>query len=193
MPAREALRRAAAIIAGDLSRATLSLRHMARVGLVHSRARFVDGPGSRTQTSVDLPASFWAPPKGLLANAAGPVPLEDWKEGSFEGGGTAFGPGKASDVEFLRSDVDRHYPARSPQTPVRASSANRGRKKRAGCYDLPDAPLLEAMRQLRESGEALSDHKAAQQVVEGAIGGGTEGSKIKRLTTKYKQQFPDLN
>lgn len=189
MPAREAIGRAAAIIAGDPGRAALSLRKNARVGLVHSRARSVMRPGGELESNVDLPSSFWAPPKGLLAGA-GPAPLEDWEQGIFEGNGTALGAWKARDVEFLRRDIDRHYPSRCLEPSSRSSLSGRGRKKGSGSYDLPDEPLLIRMRKLRESGRALSITKAAETVFRKAVGGGTEQSKIRRLTLKYKRRFP---
>lgn len=192
MPAREAIGRAAAIVAGDPGRAALSLRKNARIGLVHSRAGSLVRPGCGPESNVDLPSSFWAPPKGLLAGA-GPVPLEDWEQGTFEGNGTALGAWKARSVEFLRRDIDRHYPSRCSQSSSCSSLSGRGRKKGSGSYDLLDEPLLIRMRKLRESGRALSITKAAEAVFRKAVGGGTDQSKIRRLTLKYKRRFPGQN
>lgn len=188
MPAREALRQAAAIIAGDRGRAALNIRHNARVGLIHARAKFLNDPGGSVKVNVDLPRSFWAPPRGLLANL-GPVPLEDWEAGLFESGGIAMGTYTATNVEFLRHDVDRHYPARCEPAIKDSTRAGRGREKGAGSYDILDIPLLNEMRDLRVSGKALSDQKAAEHVVEHATGGGSYQSKIRRLTSKYKLRF----
>ena len=61
----------------------------------------------------------------------------------------------------------------------------RGRKKGSGSYDPADALLLAEMKRLLDAGEAVSLQKAAAAVVDKAVGGGTDESKIKRLVKKY--------
>lgn len=193
MPANVAIGRAAAIVADDRGRATLSLREMARVGHVHSRARSLDRPGCNPEENSDLPASFWAPPRGLLANAAWPVPLEDWEHGEFEGGGTVFGPWKAHGVEFLRVDIDRHYPERPPQRSLSASRPKRGRRTGVGGYAQSDRPLVAEMHGLIVSGRATSIHNAAVQLASmAAPETSSPETRTKRLVARYKEQFPEL-
>ena len=64
-----------------------------------------------------------------------------------------------------------------------------GRRKGAGSYEALDAPLVEKMHQLITEGMALSDHAAALKVVDRAAGGGTDESKARRLTDRYKRKY----
>lgn len=68
-----------------------------------------------------------------------------------------------------------------PQTPK-----SRGRPRGAGSYAALDAPLVEEMIRLINSGVARSPHHAAQLLADRAFGSSQNDSKVARLVRRYQ-------
>jgi hypothetical protein len=66
-----------------------------------------------------------------------------------------------------------------------------GRPPGAGSLESLDKPLVEKMHELKSATPSLSATQAAYKVVGEAAGGGTDESKVKRLTARYKQKFSE--
>ncbi|MFT8948069.1 MAG: hypothetical protein ABF876_16320 [Acetobacter aceti] len=64
---------------------------------------------------------------------------------------------------------------------------------KGGGYSRKDAPLIQEMKSLLEQGKASSVWDAAQQVADRAAGGGEDISKVKRLTGRFNETFPDFS
>ena len=71
---------------------------------------------------------------------------------------------------------------------IRPRGRRSGRKKGSGSYEKQDAPLVEEMKELIDSGDAASPHAAAMQVVGRAKGAGTQESKVRRLVDRFKDK-----
>jgi hypothetical protein len=80
-------------------------------------------------------------------------------------------------VFFLKKDFDRWLKRTFPQG---------GGRPRGSGMQIADLPLLREMHQLILAGQASSPTDAARQVVDKAIGGGGQDSKIRRLERHYK-------
>ena len=70
-------------------------------------------------------------------------------------------------------------------------TTKRGKKRGPVPLTDLDQPLIDEMRNLRQSKTARSDSAAAGMVVHKATGTGTDESKVRRLTRIYSAQFPD--
>ena len=94
----------------------------------------------------------------------------------------------AMDVEFS-SRLSRRIQRKVLEAQL-ASSTRLGRTKGTG-FDKADEPLLQRMREMIQTGRASSIWEAAGLCAPKAKGGGTEGSKQRRLSDKYKERFGD--
>ena len=113
--------------------------------------------------------------------------------------------GKCEDAELLKRLESLEYEwvafvaansAEPPAEPEQAATTKAAPSKRppgrpvgSGSLNPLDAPLLEEMREATLENPSLSPTSAARRVVDRAAGGGTEDSKIKRLTQRYLEKF----
>jgi hypothetical protein len=84
---------------------------------------------------------------------------------------------------YLRS-AERNSVTKRKSTP-----RTRGRPRGSGSYALADAPLLQQMKELIETGQASSVNVAASLVADKAKGPGTLESKLTRLRHRYVEKY----
>ena len=73
---------------------------------------------------------------------------------------------------------------------TRKKTRQRGPEKGTTGFRASDKKLLAQMRKLIRHGEATSIHNAAQMLADKIKGGGTSLSKVKRLSTRYRERYP---
>jgi hypothetical protein len=95
------------------------------------------------------------------------------------------------ELAYVRPDrytMDRHA-GQNPSELADGRQVKRGRPPKRGTYAASDAPLLDKMRTLLQSGEARSLNQAAHKVAQQAEGGSTEDSKATRLRKAYVRRW----
>lgn len=164
----------------------------AKVGLVNARTKLLvwNRQGQQTeQSDCDLPKEFWR--HGVEA--------ENWDQGDFGvlwnrsehswmAGSAGWEPDSyAYGVTFARADIEAMLPAApiSVSLPV----ANMGRPKGSGGFAVPDAILVEKMREYITANPDKTPHFAAGQFAEQADGNAGLERKQRRLSDRYRKAY----
>jgi hypothetical protein len=85
------------------------------------------------------------------------------------------------------SDIGAQAPA---QTPIATTPRQVKRRHNGLDYAANDMPLIREMRAMIMNKAARSAEDAARAVVKHAVGGGKDGSKVKRLARRYHLEYP---
>jgi hypothetical protein len=94
-------------------------------------------------------------------------------------------------IAFRTASLGNGSPQPAPSSVADATGPRRaaGRPVGSGAFTALDAPLVEQMREDLLENPSLSPTAAARRLVSRAAGGGSEESKIKRLTQRYLQKY----
>ena len=113
-----------------------------------------------------------------------PTKFEDWLSHS-----ETPGPEKGTIIHGVRRPVYLLISEFETWLSDRFKLGLKPRKKRAGSFEIADAPLVEKMHVAILSGDAKSAKEAASKYVESARGGGTRESKETRLRRAYYEKY----
>lgn len=179
----------------DESQADVNLyfRGVLQSGVIHTYVRDLDHPDNPSKLDRHGWAAppLWRPGGGIFSNhvASG---MDPGPEGTFFKG--AYHPVYLIESEFynwLYAAFPHRRPhedqeSSDPEITAPSKGVRRGRPSGSGSYEQLDAPLVEKMKQLRESGAVNSIQKAAEAVADEAVGQSKE-AKVRRLMARYAQ------
>jgi hypothetical protein len=149
-------------------------------------------PADLSAEEVRLPQAEQSGPSVLAV----PLGLPEWPDlpSKSKEGQVAFAGRDAAEVPDVQAPPlhDEHRAKTSSEAaplPPATSAPQVKRRRVPNSYATEDAALVQEMEELIRSGEARGPWHAATKVVERAIGGGTDESRIKRLVKRYSEHL----